>query len=76
MIEKKIKKIFYEDITKKKLTLNSDLISSNILDSFSVLVLISRIEKEFKMKIKMKKFELRYFKTIKSIINYINSCKK
>ncbi len=76
MIEKKIKKIFYEDITKKKLTLNSDLISSNILDSFSVLILISRIEKEFKMKIKMKKFELRYFKTIKSIIKYINSCKK
>lgn len=72
MTEKKIIKII-ESITKtdKNLLKSTDLVAQEILDSFSIIILISKLEKEFKIKINMEKFEIKNLKTIKSILLFI-----
>ena len=67
-MENKIKKIIQKTISgKKNLTKDVDLIKSGFLDSFSVLILIADLEKEFKIKISLKNFNIKSISTIKQI---------
>ena len=54
---------------------NSQLIESGILDSFSILVLISEIEKKLKISLNTDNFDISDFENIKSIISYIEKNK-
>ena len=69
MIKNKIKKLIKEASTDKgvDITNKTDLITNEILDSFSTLVLISSLEKEFSIKINMNQLDIEKFKTINSI---------
>ena len=49
----------------------SQLIEDGILDSFSLLVLISEIEKKENISLNMDNFDINDFKNIHSIISYI-----
>ncbi len=68
MIEKKIikilKSIIKNNIDFKK---NKKLVTDGYLDSFSVLLLISKIEQTFKIKIKLEKFDINLFNSVSSI---------
>ena len=68
MIEKKIikilKSIIKNNIDFKK---NRKLVTDGYLDSFSVLLLISKIEQTFKIKIKLEKFDINLFNSVSSI---------
>ena len=68
MIEKKIikilKSIIKSNIDFKK---NKKLVTDGYLDSFSVLLLISKIEQTFKIKIKLEKFDINLFNSVSSI---------
>ena len=68
MIEKKIIKIL-ETVVKKKINFKKlkKLVSDGFLDSFSILLLISKIEQTFKITIKLEKFDINCFNSIKSI---------
>ncbi len=67
MIENTIKKEILKILPKSKLKKNQKFISDGYLDSFNVLILISNLEKTFKIKINLKKFNLKNLETIKSI---------
>ena len=76
MTKQKIKNIINNIIPKKiNLNYNKDLISNEILDSLSIMLLISEIEKEFKIKVNMSKFRLDNFRNIKSIEKFIKNHK-
>ena len=76
-MENKIKKIIKKIINKKKNYLsNENLISSGALDSFNILVLIVELEKEFKIKIPLEKFDINSLNTISKISNYIKNKNK
>jgi len=76
-MENKIKKIIKKIINKKKNYLsNENLISSGALDSFNILVLIVELEKEFKIKIPLEKFDINSLNTIAKISNYIKNKNK
>ncbi len=68
MIEKKIikilKSIIKNNVDFKK---NKKLVTDGYLDSFSVLLLISKIEQTFKIKIKLEKFDINLFNSVSSI---------
>lgn len=68
MIEKKIIKIL-ETVVKKKINYKKQkkLVSDGLLDSFSILLLISKIEQTFKITIKLEKFDINCFNSITSI---------
>jgi|TARA_B110001452_G_C15092209_1_gene381062 acyl carrier protein len=68
MIEKKIIEIL-NSIIKNNIDLrkNKKLVTDGHLDSFSVLLLISKIEQTFKIKIKLEKFDINYFNSVASI---------
>jgi D-alanine--poly(phosphoribitol) ligase subunit 2 len=68
MIEKKIIKIL-ETVVKKKINFKKQkkLVSDGLLDSFSILLLISKIEQTFKITIKLEKFDINCFNSITSI---------
>ncbi len=68
MIEKKIIKIL-ETVVKKKINFKKQkkLVSDGFLDSFSILLLISKIEQTFKITIKLEKFDINCFNSIKLI---------
>ena len=68
MIEKKIIKIL-KSIIKNKVDFkkNKKLVVEGYLDSFSVLLLISKIEQTFKIKIKLDKFDINLFNSVSSI---------
>ncbi len=67
-MENKIKKIIQKTISgKKNFKKDVDLIKSGFLDSFSVLILIADLEKEFKIKIPLKNFNIKSISTIKQI---------
>ena len=68
MIEKKIIKIL-KSIIKNKVDFkkNKKLVAEGYLDSFSVLLLISKIKKTFKIKIKLEKFDINLFNSVSSI---------
>ena len=71
-MEDKIKKIIQKTIS-KKLSLKKDLnlIQSGFLDSFSILILIANLEKEFKIKISLKNFDIKNISTINKIMKLI-----
>lgn len=72
MIKARLKKIIFK-ISKKKtiITDSKDLVSSQTLDSLSIMLLISEIEKQFKIKVKMSKFSINDFKSVNTIEKYI-----
>ena len=76
-MENRIKKIIKKIINKKKNYLsNENLISNGVLDSFNILVLITELEKEFKIKIPLEKFDINSLNTIAKISNYIKNKNK
>jgi|TARA_B110000305_G_C19017301_1_gene437699 acyl carrier protein len=71
-MENKIKKIIQKTISGEiNFKKDIDLIQSGFLDSFSVLVLIANLEKEFKIKISLKNFDIKSISTIKQIVKLI-----
>ena len=71
-MENKIKEIIKKTISRKiNFKKDIDLIQSGFLDSFSVLVLIANLEKEFKIKISLKNFDIKSISTIKQIVRLI-----
>jgi len=71
-MEDKIKKIIQKTISKKiNFKKDMDLIQSGFLDSFSILILIANLEKEFKIKISLRNFDIKSISTIKQIIKLI-----
>ena len=77
MIKSKLKKIIKEIIPKKiQLSNGKDLISSQALDSLSIMILLQEIEKEFKIKINMSKFKLDDLRNIKNIEKLIKKYEK
>ena len=65
-MEDKIKKIIQKTIS-KKINFKKDM----DLDSFSILILIANLEKEFKIKISLRNFDIKSISTIKQIIKLI-----
>ena len=67
-MKKKIIKIL-KSIIKNKVDFkkNKKLVAEGYLDSFSVLLLISKIEQTFKIKIKLEKFDINLFNSVSSI---------
>jgi acyl carrier protein len=55
----------------KKINDDDDLIKKNILDSFNFLVLVTELEKQFKIKINLKNQNIRSFSTINKIHKFI-----
>jgi len=68
-LEKKIIK----KISNKKISISydKDLIASQVLDSLSIMILISEIEKQFKIKIKMSKFSINDCRNINNLVKFI-----
>ena len=58
---------------KIKLKFDQDLISTQVLDSLSVMLLLSEIEKKINKKINMKKFKIDNFRNLKKIEKFINN---
>tara|TARA_Y100001970_G_C13781246_1_gene625475 strand:+ start:148 stop:378 length:231 start_codon:yes stop_codon:yes gene_type:complete len=72
-MENKIKKILKKIVSKStKISYKTNLISSGALDSFNMLVLIGKLEKEFKIKIPLNKFDVSSLNSIEKISKYIN----
>ena len=77
MIKLKIKKIVQKIVSKKiKITDKKDLIKNNVLDSLSIMMLLSELEKEFKIKIKMKNFKIENIRSINLIKKMIKNYEK
>ena len=58
---------------KIKLKFDQDLISTQVLDSLSVMLLLSEIEKKINKRINMKKFKIDNFRNLKKIEKFINN---
>tara|TARA_B100000886_G_C20348190_1_gene459659 strand:- start:598 stop:828 length:231 start_codon:yes stop_codon:yes gene_type:complete len=54
---------------------NESLIKSGVLDSFSVMIFVSRLESEFNLKIQLKNHDLNDLDTINKIENFIKKNK-
>lgn len=76
--ETKIKKILI-NINKdcRKISKNTDLINEGLIDSIGFMILISELEKNFKLKINLKKNDISDFRSIKNISNILEkiNCK-
>ena len=70
IIKKKINSIIL-NLFGNKLNDNEDLIKKNILDSFNFLILVSELERKFKIKINLKNQNIKSFSTINKIQKYI-----
>ncbi len=71
-MENKIKKILKKIVSKStNISPKTNLISSGILDSFNILVLIGKLEKEFKIKIPLNKFDINSLNSISKISQFI-----
>ena len=71
-MENKIKKILKKIISKStKISSKTNLISSGVLDSFNILVLIGKLEKEFKIKIPLNKFDVNSLNSISKVSEFI-----
>ena len=71
-MQDKIKKIIKNVVSKNtNLKSKTNLISSGILDSFSILILIGKLEKEFKTKIPLNNFDVNTLNSISTISEYI-----
>ena len=76
MIKEKITILIKELTGKDCIDENESLINQGLLDSFSVMILVSKIETEFGVKIELDKFQLSDLDTIKNISNIIQNMKK
>ena len=68
-IEKKILNWFKK--RKKKINLNENFLTNNILDSFDIIDLISYLEKEYDIKFKPQDLQEENFATVKRLIYFI-----
>ena len=77
MIEKKLIEIL-KKIIKKKINYKKEkkLISNGYLDSFSILMLISKLESEFKIKMKLEKININNFNSLDQIKKVIKDNEK
>ena len=77
MIDRKIEQIIQE-VSKNKRNFKKEkkLVSNGYLDSFSVLLLISKLEQQFKIKINMKYLDINNFESINLIKKIIKGNKK
>ena len=74
MIKKELIGLIQKVSGKKiKLKFDQDLISTQVLDSLSVMLLLSEIEKKINKKINMKKFKIDNFRNLKKIEKFINN---
>lgn len=62
--------------TKKKFKNSDNLISNEILDSMSIIILISELEKILKIKIKMNTFNINAISTVNNIKKYLKKISK
>ena len=71
-MKNKIKAIIKKIISKNSnISDKTNLISTGLLDSFNILVLIGKLEKEFKIKIPLNKFDINSLNSIKTISDFI-----
>tara|TARA_Y100001970_G_scaffold36624_1_gene45242 strand:- start:4487 stop:4717 length:231 start_codon:yes stop_codon:yes gene_type:complete len=71
-MKNKIKAIIKKTISKNSnISDKTNLISTGLLDSFNILVLIGKLEKEFKIKIPLNKFDINSLNSIKTISDFI-----
>lgn len=68
-VEKILKKIL---LPEKDLYQIPNYIEEGILDSFSILILIAEIDKEFSIQIDMENFETDNFKNVNKIVSFVN----
>ena len=68
-VEKILKKIL---LPEKDLYQISNYVEEGILDSFSILILIAEIDKEFSIQIDMESFETDNFKNVNKIVSFVN----
>ena len=74
MTKNEIIKIIQRISGKKiNVSLNENLLSNQILDSLSIMLLISEIEKKLKKKINMKKIKIDNLKSINKIDKFFKS---
>ena len=74
MTKNEIIKIIQRISGKKiNVSLNENLLSNQILDSLSIMLLISEIEKKLKKKINMKKFKIDNLKSINKVDKFFKS---
>tara|TARA_B100000212_G_scaffold325734_1_gene287640 strand:- start:2063 stop:2293 length:231 start_codon:yes stop_codon:yes gene_type:complete len=66
-----IEKIVCSIINREKLDYSEPLISSSLLDSFSILVLISKLEMKFDIKINLEGIDLEKLDTINLIYEFL-----
>lgn len=75
MIKERISNLLKEITGKEIINENDSLILDGLLDSFSTMILISKIEIEFGIKIEIGKYELKDLDTINKICEIIDSIK-
>ena len=57
----------------EKINLDSNLITEGLLDSFDIIVLVSQIEKKFKIKIPGDKINLKNFLNVNKIFKLVKN---
>ena len=75
MTEQKIKKILKKVSGKVNFRKSTNLVETGILDSMSIMILISEIEKNFNIKINMKKFNIEFVSSVNNIKELIKKNK-
>ena len=73
MIKEKILNLIKEITGDDQIDYGASLISGGILDSFSILILISKIESEFNVKIEIRESGMNDLDTINKISEYIKN---
>ena len=73
MIKEKISKIIEEITGDTQIDYDLSLISGGVLDSFSILILVSKIESEFDVKIEIKQTSFNDLDSINKISEYIKN---
>ena len=71
-ILKMLKKMKHTD----KIDLHSNLIAEGLLDSFDIIVLVTQIEKKFRVKIPGDKINLKNFLNVNKIFKLVNNVHK
>jgi acyl carrier protein len=57
----------------EKINLNSNLITEGLLDSFDIIVLVTQIEKKFKIKIPGDKINIKNFLNVNKIFKLVKN---
>jgi len=73
LIKKNILKIIKKMKHDDKINLETNLISRGLLDSFDIIILVSQIEKKFKIKISGDKINLKNFLNINKISKLVKN---